>query len=91
MPWPIGLRYTGLGPPSAKIRSLIIFCSFGFSPRPPWPSGKWTQARPLSNWAPRNVTVSVDFGGNSRSNSSTRALTRCSSAVIVSVVMCTPG
>ena len=78
MPWPIGLRYIGLGAPAAKIRSLTSFCSFGLSPRPPWPSGKCTQARPLSNWAPRNVIESCVFGSHSSSSSSTRSSTRSS-------------
>jgi len=57
----------------------------GETPRPPNPSGKCTQARPLSYWAPSTTAGLVEPGGNSASSSSHRSLTRCSS-VITSVV-----
>src|SRR5689334_18156330 len=72
------------------MRSWMTRCSFGLRPRPPLPSGKWTHARPASNWAPRNSTMSVVLGGCSSSSLSTRATTRsstCSSAVRTSDVV----
>src|SRR3954454_9013025 len=84
MPYPIGLRPYGCGPPPFAMRSWITRCSFGLSPKPPFPSGKCTHASPRSNCAPRNAATSVVFGGFSSSSWSTSAITRsssCSSAV----------
>ena len=53
-------------------------CSFGLPPRPPWPSGKCTHARPASNWAPRNSTAGVSVGGWSTSSFSVRSTTSSS-------------
>src|SRR3954451_23958519 len=80
MPYPIGLRPYGCGPPPFAMRSWITRCSFGLSPKPPLPSGKCTHASPRSNCAPRNAATSVVLGGFFSSSWSTRATTRSSSS-----------
>jgi hypothetical protein len=47
------------GRPASLMRSSTRRCSGGGAPRPPKPSGKWTQASPRSYCLPRNVTGSV--------------------------------
>src|ERR1019366_2924034 len=84
MPYPMMLRIAAIGAPPALRRRWARTWSAGLPPRPPQRSGKWTKARPRSNCACRNVTVSVDAGGISSSSSSTTE--SMSSWVIVSSV-----
>src|SRR2546421_9705005 len=70
-----------MGAPAPNNLALIVFCSFGESPRPPEPSGKCTHAMPRSYCAPRNSAGGVDLGSCCARRSSHSCVTRCSSGV----------
>src|SRR4029077_5934851 len=60
-------------------------------PKPPWPTGKCTHARPRSNCFPRKVTASCVFGSHSSSSCVTRSSTSCSAScarISVAVMGC---